>query len=142
MATADQGSSTKTAMSNIEPSMSVPSTSELGNSGPSMEPSTSIPASKPLPKGPIKRKPRQTLEQLSAGLTAGKKMTTLEKVSQPLLLLTTLLVPHLGTFFRLSLSLFGINTDTDSLKWTGNHTSLLHLMSLMNSRRIDVQGDF
>lgn len=39
------------------------------------------PPMKPQSKGPIKRKPRQTLEQLSAGLTGGKKMTTLEKVS-------------------------------------------------------------
>ncbi len=42
-------------------------------------PQTSIP-SKPTPKPPVRRKPRQSLEQMSAALSSGKKMTTLEKV--------------------------------------------------------------
>jgi hypothetical protein len=40
----------------------------------------------PLPpkvKGPIRRKPRQSLEAMSAALDKGRKMTTLEKVSAP-----------------------------------------------------------
>jgi len=37
-------------------------------------------ASKPKAKGPVKRKPRQSLESMSAALDKGKKMTTLEKV--------------------------------------------------------------
>lgn len=41
--------------------------------------STAASTTKPA-KTPIRRKPRQSLEQLSAGLTSGKKMTTLEKV--------------------------------------------------------------
>ena len=31
-------------------------------------------------KGPVRRKPRQSLEAMSAALDKGKKMTTLEKV--------------------------------------------------------------
>jgi hypothetical protein len=38
-------------------------------------------AKKPNGKGPPRRKPRQSLEQMSAALDKGKKMTTLEKVS-------------------------------------------------------------
>lgn len=39
----------------------------------------------PLPqaKPPPRRKPRQSLESMSAALEKGKKMTTLEKVSPP-----------------------------------------------------------
>ena len=41
--------------------------------------------SKPKSKPPPRRKPRQSLEAMSAALDKGKKMTTLEKVSpQPL----------------------------------------------------------
>ncbi|WVQ63001.1 uncharacterized protein L199_001150 [Kwoniella botswanensis] len=41
---------------------------------------TSAPAPAPRPKGPpIRRKPRQSLEAMSAALDKGKKMTTLEK---------------------------------------------------------------
>lgn len=36
--------------------------------------------SKPKAKGPVRRKPRQSLEAMSAALDKGKKMTTLEKV--------------------------------------------------------------
>ncbi|WVF66711.1 hypothetical protein IAT40_001453 [Kwoniella sp. CBS 6097] len=40
---------------------------------------TPAPAVKPKPKGPVRRKPRQSLETMSAALDKGKKMTTLEK---------------------------------------------------------------
>ena len=41
--------------------------------------------SKPKNKPPPRRKPRQSLEAMSAALDKGKKMTTLEKVSSQLL---------------------------------------------------------
>jgi hypothetical protein len=48
-------------------------------------PSVSNQAKKPTGKGPPRRKPRQSLEQMSAALDKGKKMTTLEKVCWPCL---------------------------------------------------------
>lgn len=44
-------------------------------------PSVANQAKKPAGKGPPRRKTRQSLEQMSAALDKGKKMTTLEKVS-------------------------------------------------------------
>lgn len=35
---------------------------------------------RPLGRGPVRKRPRQSLEAMSAALDAGKKMTTLEKV--------------------------------------------------------------
>jgi hypothetical protein len=54
----------------------------------SMKPDTMASAdaglSKPRAKPPPRRKPRQSLEAMSAALDKGKKMTTLEKVSRTL----------------------------------------------------------
>lgn len=36
---------------------------------------------KPLRKGPLRKRPRQSLEAMAAAIDKGKKMTTLEKVS-------------------------------------------------------------
>lgn len=48
---------------------------------PTASTSTSAGPSKPKTKPPPRRKPRQSLEAMSAALDKGKKMTTLEKVS-------------------------------------------------------------
>lgn len=36
--------------------------------------------SKPLRRGPLRKRPRQSLEAMAAAIDQGKKMTTLEKV--------------------------------------------------------------
>ena len=41
---------------------------------------TSVTPTAPLKRAPPRKKPRQSLEQMSAALDKGKKMTTLEKV--------------------------------------------------------------
>lgn len=56
------------------------------SSTPIQAPAAPVP---PVRKGPPKRKPRQSLEAMSAALDKGKKMTTLEKVSLVLSLSTS-----------------------------------------------------
>ncbi|OCF30824.1 hypothetical protein I316_07547 [Kwoniella heveanensis BCC8398] len=58
---------------------SVLSTSVLASSSSSQPAQTPSSAPKSKPKGPMRRKPRQSLEAMSAALDKGKKMTTLEK---------------------------------------------------------------
>lgn len=53
------------------------STSQTKEGATSADSGTMVPKSKPPPR----RKPRQSLEAMSAALDKGKKMTTLEKVS-------------------------------------------------------------
>lgn len=72
---------------------------------------TAAPTNLPPRKGPLKRKPRQSLEAMSAALDKGKKMTTLEKVSPPHFILhhTHLLLRHSGIVYA-----------HVSPKWIGN----------------------
>lgn len=71
-------------------------------------------------KKPVRRKPRQSLEAMSAALDKGKKMTTLEKVSQwPRMVLTGC-----------------------SLRWTGRAIQVGTGRSMTSSRRIGEPGGF
>ena len=86
------GTSTSTAVNSSSsdhtptPQSLAPTSSILGESSNNLTTQTASPpvpvsALKTPSKAPIRRKPRQSLEQMSAALDKGKKMTTLAKVS-------------------------------------------------------------
>lgn len=78
--------STASAVSTTQSAEQAPAPTPTPSAAPPVQAAvapTSNTSTAPLPpkKGPIRRKPRQSLEAMSAALDKGKKMTTLEKVS-------------------------------------------------------------
>lgn len=71
----------KESQANSADASSIEAPDPIGTGSATASTSTSAGPSKPKTKPPPRRKPRQSLEAMSAALDKGKKMTTLEKVS-------------------------------------------------------------
>jgi hypothetical protein len=108
---------TEAGLNESEPTSSASSSNIASDVSPATASGSTVGA-KAAPKGkgkaPVKRKPRQSLESMSAALDKGKKMTTLEKVSLdlPSLFLMSAVARHKNT---------RQTSADDSLQRTGNH---------------------